>query len=618
MNFVPAGCQSKSKASQPSCLSRNPAAAGLRKLTLLAALGVLFLPFIGHALPSRLVLALDGVAYRDMQALQAGISRTNFWGKVSQLRAFTAEEGYFPVSRMISTFPSASDVAWTDIFGDRPLPGYQRTYYSAAANSLIEVNPVTTTLEHERQMDWQVQNGFLRAIGYMMPTHTFRYEMYGLTKNFWKSTRGGHTFYVYLRASDDAQHLDRDILSLLCELDRRLQKLRADYRAREGHDLEIVILSDHGHNHAGRGVRVQDVAFLEKAGYRVTTSIRSPQDVVLPVVGIESWVEVHCDPRTTDKLAQQLCGLKGVEVLAAPVFGQTNRFLVMNAAGERADILWNPASNSFRYLPVSGDPLHYGSVVEDLTRSGRLDAEGFGSAEAWMAATMTNHYPLAPERIVRGLTRGALNPATILVSLDNRYVNDVWFTEKGSRLVTCGSTHGGLDDLCSDGILLSNFAPTHDTSTARVASQFGDFSGVRNYRAAEAGAELVTKSEQALTRIPRDPFDREFGQLPGNGPYLRIWSPRLAEVDGQAAIQVAIAKVPRYATSPAPQQITLGQPLALAEPGSIERIYNLPAGLNLEPGAEYNLSGWIQDDPKARQLFSLSFRTSPEGRPVPF
>src|ERR1700743_1847798 len=104
-------------------------------------LGALLLaPLTGHALPARLVLALDGVAYRDMQALQAGVTRTNFFGHTYQLRAFTSQEGYFPVSRMISTFPSASDVAWTDIFGDRPLPGYQRTYFSVAANSMITLN----------------------------------------------------------------------------------------------------------------------------------------------------------------------------------------------------------------------------------------------------------------------------------------------------------------------------------------------------------------------------------------------------------------------------------------------------------------------------------------------
>lgn len=45
-----------------------------------------------------------------------------------------------------------------------------------------------------------------------------------------------------------------------------------------------------------------------------------------------------------------------------------------------------------------------------------------------------------------------------------------------------GGTHGGLDDLNSNGIVLSNFGPTHDTSTARVAAQFEGFAGLHNSR----------------------------------------------------------------------------------------------------------------------------------------
>src|SRR5580693_685485 len=84
------------------------------RILLPAAMIFFMFTAVGRALPARLVLALDGVAYRDMKALQAGITCTNFWGKTYQCHAFTAEEGYYPVSRMISTFPSASDVAWTD------------------------------------------------------------------------------------------------------------------------------------------------------------------------------------------------------------------------------------------------------------------------------------------------------------------------------------------------------------------------------------------------------------------------------------------------------------------------------------------------------------------------
>lgn len=456
-------------------------------------------------------------------------------------------------------------------------------------------------------------------MGYLFPAHTFRYEMHGLGVEFWQAdSRTRNCYYVYFRASDDAQHLDRDIFPLLCQLDQRLQKLRTQYQAREGHDLEIVILSDHGHNHAGRGIRVQDNAFLEKAGYHVAKSIAGPRDVVLPVVGIESWVEIHCDPRETVNLATRLCQLAGMDVLAATFPDQSTRFLVMNAKGERADIEWNPARNSFRYAPVNGDPLQYRPVAEALARNHQLEADGFASAEAWMTATMTNHYPLALERIVRGLTRGALNPATILISLDNRYVNAGWLVQQGSRLVPCGSTHGGLDDLCSDGILLSNFAPTRDTSTDRVAGQFENFPGTRDYRAEETGAELVTKPEEALTRILRDPVDREFQQLPGEGVYLRIWSPQLVALDAQAPLAVVIEKTPRFSTSPGPRHITLDRPLPLPEGRANERIYALPADLKLEPLAEYSISGWVQEQSKTSQLFTFSFHTSRDGQPVAF
>src|ERR1039457_5453630 len=143
---------------------------------LLVALALLALPATGRALPARLVLALDGVAYRDLKALQAGVTCTNFWGKQIHRRAFTAAEGYFPISRMISTFPSLSDIAWTDIFGDRPLAGYQRIYYSAAANAEIFTSGIATTMEYERQMDWQVGSGFRRGMGYLFPMHPYDYE----------------------------------------------------------------------------------------------------------------------------------------------------------------------------------------------------------------------------------------------------------------------------------------------------------------------------------------------------------------------------------------------------------------------------------------------------------
>jgi hypothetical protein len=588
------------------------------------------MPSTGVALPRRLVIALDGIAYRDMKALQSGVTFTNIWGSVLHRQAFSSfDEGYFPVSRMVSTFPSTSDVAWTDIFGNRPLPGYQRTYFSTAANSQISLNGVTTTLEHEKQMDWQVESGFIRSMGYIYSAHVFEYEMRKLVKNFWNTRSTNADYYAYLRTSDDAQHLDRDIFSLLCLLDKQLQDLRARYKAEEGRDLQIVILSDHGHNHAGSGQRVKIREFLEKGGYRIAQSIVKSNDVVLPTAGIEDWVEIHNSDDETERLAQLLARLQGVDVLAARMPGRTNRFLVMNSKGERAILDWNPAKNTLRYSIEEGDPLNYRPVVEALKQKNLLDADRFATADAWMNETMTNHYPLALERIIRGFTSATLNPATILISLNNQYVNSGWLVKEGSRLESYGSTHGALDDINSDGILLSNFKPTVDTSSARVAGQFDGFPGLRNYHAEENNAEWVTKNEQSLTRIARVPFDRDYKLLPDDDVFLRIWSPELNRLDIHAPLEVTIEKIPRFAAAPIERgdrtavdapglRLTFNFPISLPGQSAYERIYACPSNLVLEPQTKYRISGWIRDQERRDFLFKFNFYTDGRGRPTAY
>ena len=600
-----------------------------RRSVFITLLALQALPSTSGALPTRLVLALDGIAYRDVKTLQAGVANTNFLGMVSHRQAFSSQEGYFPVSRMISTFPSTSDVAWTDIFGDRPLPGYQRTYFSTAANALISNNGVATTVEHERQMDWQVESSFMRSMGYIYSYHTFEYEIRELAQKFLNTGSTNADYYAYVRASDDAQHLDRDIISMLCLLDKQLQDLRARYQAREGHDLQILILSDHGHNHAGTGRRVKVEAFLEKAGYRIAPSIVNSNDVVLPTAGIEDWVEIHNAPAETEMLAQQLTHLKGLDVLAARISDQANRFLVMNSRGERAVIEWNRTPNAFRYSTEKGDPLNYVPVMKALKEKNLLGADGFATADAWMAATLTNHYPVALERIARGLTRIALNPATILISLENQYINAGWLVRQGSRLENYGSTHGALDDLNSDGILLSNFKPTVDTSSDRVAGQFDDFPGLRNYRAEENGAEWVTRREQSLTRIARDPFDLNYQLLPDDDIFLRVWSPELARSDIHAPLEVTIEKIPRFAGAPIERRnrtatdtpglrLTFDFPISLPGQRAYERIYACPANLVLEPQTKYRISAWIRDQEQRGFLFEFAFHTDARGRPAAY
>jgi len=631
----------------PGSLVRQNKARNRLVLFLLFALQIF--PATSFALPKRLVIALDGIAYRDMKALQEGVTYKDTHGIQFHRQAF--HQGYFPVSRMISTFPSTSDVAWTDIFGDRPLPGYQRTYFCAGANSEIVLNGITTTMEHERQMHWQVENGFLRTLGYVYPSHMYQYEVYELVKNFLNTKIKGDNYYAYIRTSDDAQHLSRDTFAILCLLDEKLEKLRAEYKKREGRELEIVILSDHGNNHAGAGKRVLIRSFLEKNGYRITTTITNPKDVVLPTVGIESWVEIHNAPVETENLLRQLTHLAGVDLLTAQVPGRINQFIIMNSKDERAIIEWNPAKNSFRYSTETGDPINYLPVVEALSQKNRFDADGFATADVWMAATLTNRYPLALERIVRAHTQVVLNPATILISLDNAYVHSGWLVQKGSEIVPFGGTHGGLDDLNSDGIVMSSFVPTKDTSSSRVAAQFDGFLGLRNYRAEENGAEWITGKKQALTRIARAPLDWDRQMLPGDEVFLRVWTPSFTHLGIEAPVELTIKKIGHFSSTQIPQgnpqsidasasyeavligkrgrgdpqpidaserHFTLNLPISFPDKCAYERVYELPADLALEPQKGYRVSGQILDQKKNICIFEFPFRTDDRGLPLAF
>ena len=403
--------------------------------------------------------------------------------------------GYFPASRLVSTFPSISDPAWSEILGNAPPAGYQRTYFSAATDSEVSVNGITSLAEYEKQMTWELRGNFRRVTCYGSPVRAFNYEVNEVIKDFLRSNGTKTNYYALIHSTDSAQHLWGDIQSMLCSLDEKLERLRATYRAREGKELEILILSDHGNNHAGHGKRIAIKSFLAKHGYHAAKSIARLKDVVLPTAGIESWVEIHNSPFETVNLAQLLSHLKGVDLVTARLPDQANCFIVRNSRGEQAKIEWNAKKNSFKYQMETGDPLGYGKVVEKLASKRAFDSSGFATDDAWMAETLTHRYPLALQRIVRGHTRVALNPASILLSLDNGHVHSGWLMKKCIGLVRSGGTHGALDDVNSTGVLLSSFVPTKDTSSSRVAALFDEFKDRRDYRSAENGAVKMRPSQ---------------------------------------------------------------------------------------------------------------------------
>jgi hypothetical protein len=186
-----------------------------------------------------------------------------------------------------------------------------------------------------------------------------------------------------------------------------------------------------------------------------------------------------------------------------------------------------------------------------------------------------------------------------------------------------------LDDLNSDGIVLCNFVPTHDTASDRVADLFDGFPHVVDYRVAEDGAEWVLGNELTLARIARVPLDRNGKSLPGDDIFLRVWTPRFGGTNADAAVEIKIDKARTFSITrmrrwdvvppdPPGDKFTLEHPALPSDKDSCERLYAFPPGLALEPQTTYWISGRINDRGGSKPIFKFSFQTDNRGQPAAY
>ncbi|MGH9392515.1 MAG: hypothetical protein ACRD1Z_23165, partial [Vicinamibacteria bacterium] len=183
-------------------------------------------------IPERLVLAIDGIPYSIFAELQ--------------------ERGHFsafrPASRMISTFPSLSDVALATIVGlDQPV-SYQVMHFDRTRNRIV--GNTMRSLSHEAhgflEFDSHNYGSAHRAVSYVSSLRSSFAELERLRRDFLRS--GERTFVGYVEASDAVVHVygPAGCERFLLGLERFLDDLSATVRQRTGRDLAIDLVSDHG------------------------------------------------------------------------------------------------------------------------------------------------------------------------------------------------------------------------------------------------------------------------------------------------------------------------------------------------------------------------------------
>jgi hypothetical protein len=432
----------------------------------------------------RLVLALDGVDYRDIvSARERGL--------------FAA---FRPPSRLISTFPSISDIAWHEIFGVLPPRGYQRVYYSHSYNAVIG-GPIDAIrpIEFEERMDMAFGGKFHHLSAYIASSTVARGEIDQVVQKFF-GIRGRRTVYVYNVGPDALQHTRGDLTGYLRHLDLKLNQLRERYAERTGRELEIVLLSDHGHNKVANARFIPVADALRERGFRMARQRSAPTDVAFSVDGVTTGFGVFSHPDSVEAVARLLAAVDGVELVSATTLD--GQYRIRNASvSAYIDHMVDGEAERFRYDATPGDPLGYAGVVAQMRADAVLDAAGFADAATWTRYTSTHEYPAAVERIVRGHSSVALNQAPILASIRDGFHVGLGAVSVANRLRPLGGTHGGLGSSSSLGVVMTNFIDTHDDLTTRVRGQFGGFDDLLDPYRGRSGARISSTSLMQLDRF---------------------------------------------------------------------------------------------------------------------
>jgi hypothetical protein len=408
------------------------------------------------------LLALDGVPHGAM------------------LRA--RERGAFaswPEPRpLVSTFPSMTNVGFTAILGPlgvEPIAGYEVPHFDHDRNSMVGISPFKVK---QLAYGWrfviekEIGGGLSHLSNYAAPRRKALRELEVVEGKILANTRD--LLVVYVAATDSLTHFrgESALVRFLLDLDQRLEEMQARLLQRENRCARLILLSDHGNTeqkvYQVKGLR----RLLRRSGFRISSSIESPLDVVAPTFGVVNYGALYLADEKAPAAARTISEHPAVDL--ATYLSSPNQIRIVDRQGA-ATIEWRDAEEGlrYRYVVESADPLEMKEVVSGLADSGLLDDDGFASATSWLLQSAEGRYPNAPQRIVDSLTgTWVRHSATVLFSIEPGYAwgRRIAYYAAGLKGGHLEGTHGGLDSISSVGIFMTN-DPAIDPGRAISAAE---------------------------------------------------------------------------------------------------------------------------------------------------
>jgi hypothetical protein len=436
--------------------------------------------------PQHLVLALDGIPYDLFVELQAQGHFT----------------GFHPAARMVSTFPSLSDVAFAAIGGSEPPDGYQYMRFDPAQNKVVGNNlgSLSGRVRPSMAADSRSYTSAHRIIGYMASYHVALGEMREIGREVMQSRQ--RTFVAYLEASDAVLHTEgrRGAEKFLIELDAFLLDMQARVRARTDRPLLVDIVSDHGSTMVkGKAVPVEQV--LRHCGFRRRDGIAHPYDVAFSLAGIIGSVAIVTPREHAEEAARCLAVADGVDLVAIDRGSQVG---ILNSNGEGEVRLADTAPEAYDYRVLRGDPL---GLLPGMTA---IAERRFDESSLFMQ-TLDAPRPDPLRRLWRAFHGEVKESSAILVSLADGYEAGNTQVRALARIRGRAGTHGSMTRLASLGVLASNWRDVDDVDVhgahealfgAATVTAMGRVLGERNagiYRPTMRAPEILLPTATSAT-----------------------------------------------------------------------------------------------------------------------
>jgi Type I phosphodiesterase / nucleotide pyrophosphatase len=391
--------------------------------------------------PRRLLLCLDGVPHELI--------------KVAQSRGLF--ENFNPPTRLLSPFPTMTNVALAAMFSASPPAGYESLYFDRNARELRggirkylgRRTPDKIPSSYMDELDYQEPLAFEFLI-YVAAETVWRSDMQRFRQRF-RSAPSDRDYFAFLKATDGLLHSQGpERLAIALEsLDRILNEIQQFC----GRETEIVLFSDHGMN-LRENRRANLVTHLERRGFNVGSNLVNGGNraVSIPAFGLCSYAAAYCVGQDViPQVAEALIDEPGVDFT---VYRDGSEVVINGYNGSaRIEKRESNGESLYRYVTTSGDPLNLEPLVKSLRTSGRLDADGFGSDSIWFDQTNSHDYPDALTNIYSSLWRARVrHTADVLISLRDGYYFG-W--SPFGRMVRLAATHGNAQSPSSNAFMMS-------------------------------------------------------------------------------------------------------------------------------------------------------------------